>query len=163
MRTFLIALITVVLLGGGWYWYSMQTPDAVNVNVENSDPFGSNTDTNIPPATTNTNTPGGTEISVDGSVSTGVTKEFAVTNSGMTFVQKALSVKKGDRVKITFTNTGGTHDFRIDGYNVGTKVLQTGQSETFEFVADKAGSFEYFCSVGQHRANGMVGTLTVTD
>lgn len=162
MRTFLILLVAVIVLGGGWYWYSMQTPDTVNVNIENSDPFGSNTDTNTSPANTGTNTPGGTEISVDGSVSTGAIKEFTVTNSGMTFVQKALSVKKGDRVKITFNNVGGTHDFRIEGYNVGTKVVQAGQSETFEFVADRADSFEYFCSVGNHRANGMKGTLTVT-
>ncbi|MEK7156101.1 MAG: plastocyanin/azurin family copper-binding protein [Patescibacteria group bacterium] len=153
MRTLFIAIALIIILGGGWYWYSQQTPDTMNVNVENNDPFGSNTDTN---------TPGGTEISVDGSVSTGAIKEFTVTNSGMTFVQKALSVKKGDRVKITFNNVGGTHDFRIEGYNVGTKVVQAGQSETFEFVADRAGSFEYFCSVGNHRANGMIGTLTVT-
>jgi len=29
------------------------------------------------------------------------------------------------------------------------------------FVADKAGEYEFYCSVGQHRANGMVGKLIV--
>ena len=30
-----------------------------------------------------------------------------------------------------------------------------------EFTVDKTGTFEYYCSVGQHRANGMVGNLIV--
>ncbi|MEN9561085.1 MAG: hypothetical protein RIQ56_358, partial [Candidatus Parcubacteria bacterium] len=58
---------------------------------------------------------------------------------------------------------GGTHDFRIEGYDVGTKVIQGSASETFEFVADKAGDFEFYCSVGSHRAMGMKGTFTVTE
>jgi len=156
MRTFMVLLVVIIILGGGWYWYSMQTPTDTNTDVTPSQ----NTDTAV-----NTDTSaasGGTTVNIDGSVTIGATKEFTVTNSGMTFATKAISIKKGDKVKITFTNTGGTHDFRIDGYNVGTKVLTVGQSETFEFTADKAGSFEYFCSVGNHRASGMVGTLTVT-
>jgi len=30
-----------------------------------------------------------------------------------------------------------------------------------EFTADTPGEFEYYCSVGQHRANGQVGKLIV--
>lgn len=29
------------------------------------------------------------------------------------------------------------------------------------FVADTLGTFEYYCSVGNHRAQGMVGNLVV--
>jgi hypothetical protein len=36
-----------------------------------------------------------------------------------------------------------------------------GASDVVEFTADKAGTFEYYCSVGNHRAMGMKGTLTV--
>ena len=74
-----------------------------------------------------------------------------------------MNVKKGDTVKITFKNTGGMHDLKIDGYTVGTKIIQGGAQETFQFVADKAGTFEYYCSVGTHRQMGMKGTLTVTE
>ena len=158
MQAFIAVLVAIILLGGGWYWYSsMQTPAATPTSDMNMD----TTPTNTNPST---DTSGGTQIGVDGSVnvSTGATKEITVTNAGLTFNPKTLSVKKGDRVKITFTNTGGTHNFRIDNYNVGTNVLNAGQSESFEFVADKAGTFEYFCSVGNHRAMGMKGTLTVT-
>ncbi len=72
-----------------------------------------------------------------------------------------MTVKKGDTVKITFKNSGGMHDWKIDEFSAGTKVLQVGQQETIQFVADKAGTFEYYCSVGQHRAMGMKGSLIV--
>lgn len=44
-----------------------------------------------------------------------------------------------------------------------TTQVNTGATTSVEFVADQVGNFEYYCSVGQHRANGMVGTLTVTE
>lgn len=166
----LIAVIVLIVLGGGYYWY---TQNQASTGTESaSDDFGMTVDQSNTDAmdNTGTNTSGntsdsaGTNVNVDvdvGATVTTGTKEFTVTNAGMTFTQKTLAVNKGDRVKITFQNTGGTHDFRVDGYNVGTKVISNGQSETFEFVADKAGSFEYYCSVGQHRQLGMKGTLTV--
>ncbi|KKT09719.1 MAG: Plastocyanin [candidate division WWE3 bacterium GW2011_GWB2_43_22] len=55
----------------------------------------------------------------------------------------------------------GTHDLRLDEFNVATKLLKAGETDTVEFTADKAGVFEYYCSVGEHRKMGMVGTLTV--
>lgn len=156
MRTFLTVLILVVLLGGGYYWYSQNTAAPMQDSVEN--PFGdTNTGTTIPEGAVME------DGTIDDSTPAATMKEITVSNSGMTFNPKTLSVKRGDRVKITFNNTGGTHDLRIDSYNVGTKVIQAGQSESFEFVADKAGSFEYYCSVGNHRAMGMKGTLTVTN
>lgn len=99
----------------------------------------------------------------DVSVSVGVStmKSFTVTGSNFAFIPSTIMVKKGDTVKITFKNTSGFHDLRVDGYNVGTKQMQAGNEETFSFVADKAGSFEYYCSVGTHRQMGMKGILTV--
>lgn len=149
MRTFLIILVAIVILGGGWYFYSMQAtpiPD-MNIDVTPQQPVDT---TPMQPATST------------GTSTQGALKEITVTSTGMAFNQKTLTVKKGDRVRITYQNGGGTHDLRIDGYNVGTKVINGGQSETFEFVADRSGTFEYYCSVGNHRAQGMKGTLTVT-
>ncbi len=89
-------------------------------------------------------------------------KEFTIDNDRLSFKPATLTVNKGDTVKITFRNTGGTHDLRIDEFSgAATKILSAGQTETITFVADKAGSFEYYCSVGSHRAQGMWGTLTV--
>ncbi len=74
-----------------------------------------------------------------------------------------MSVKKGDTVKITFVNSSGLHDLKIDEFNVATKQLAAGKEETVTFVASKTGTFEYYCSVGNHRAMGMKGTLTVSE
>ena len=88
-------------------------------------------------------------------------REFSVTGSPFKFDPKEIKVKKGDKVKITFKNASGTHSFVIDELNVKTAVLNAGAQESVEFTADKAGRFEYYCSVGNHKAMGMVGTLTV--
>jgi nitrite reductase (NO-forming) len=53
------------------------------------------------------------------------------------------------------------HTFVLDDFNVRTDILKSGSEETIEFGADKAGTFEYFCSVGDHRQKGMVGNLIV--
>jgi plastocyanin len=92
---------------------------------------------------------------------TGTVKEFTVTGSNFKFSPATIAVKKGDTVKVTFVNSAGMHDWKIDEFNAVTKVLQSGQQETVQFVADKTGSFEYYCSVGNHRQMGMKGMLTV--
>ena len=88
-------------------------------------------------------------------------KSFTVVGSNYAFVPNTLEVNKGDTVKITFTNSGGMHDFKIDEFKVATERLESGDSTTIQFVADKSGTFQYYCSVGTHRAMGMWGTLTV--
>lgn len=88
-------------------------------------------------------------------------KEFTVTGSGYKFNPPTLTVNKGDKVKITFKNSGGIHDFVIDEFGVKTKQLKAGEQEVVEFTTEKAGRFEYYCSVADHKAMGMVGTLVV--
>jgi len=88
-------------------------------------------------------------------------KSFTVLGSPFQFDVKEIRVKQGDTVRITFTNTEGFHDWVVDGFNARTKQLQAGQSETITFTADKTGTFEYYCSVGNHRELGMVGRLVV--
>lgn len=88
-------------------------------------------------------------------------KEFKIIGKNFSFEPSLITVAKGDRVKITFENSAGFHDFRIDAYGVATKQTQSPTTEVLEFTADKVGSFEYYCSVGTHRALGMKGTLKV--
>lgn len=88
-------------------------------------------------------------------------REFTVSGKNFSYDQNTITVKKGDRVKITFNNTGGFHNLVIDEYGVTTKTAQAPFSDTIEFTADKVGSFEYYCSVGSHRAQGMFGVLKV--
>lgn len=94
-------------------------------------------------------------------VVTTAVKEFTVTGQNFSFTPAMITVKKGDKVKITFQNVSGFHDFRIDEYGVATKQTKSPATEVLEFTADKAGSFEYYCSVGTHQSMGMKGTLRV--
>ena len=84
-----------------------------------------------------------------------------IDGSPFKFLPNTISAKVGDKIIITFRNMEGTHDLRLDEFNVATKLLKAGETDTVEFTADKAGVFEYYCSVGEHRKMGMVGTLTV--
>lgn len=67
----------------------------------------------------------------------------------------------GDTVRLTFKSSGGTHDLIIDELVVATNQIGDEEEEEVEFVADKAGTFEYYCSVANHRAMGMIGKLIV--
>jgi plastocyanin len=88
-------------------------------------------------------------------------KTFDVKGLNYSFDVKEIRVKLKDKVRINFTNTEGFHDFKIDELGVSTKVIKAGEMESVEFIANKVGVFDYFCSVGQHRANGMWGKIIV--
>jgi plastocyanin len=89
------------------------------------------------------------------------TKEFTVTASNFKYDVKFMKVKKGDTVKIIFKNSEGFHDFVLDEFDVATNQIGEEEEDEVEFVAEKVGTYEYYCSVGQHRKNGMVGKLVV--
>lgn len=73
-----------------------------------------------------------------------------------------IVVQQGDTVEVTLCVTGGNHDWVVEEFGAATEVISADdECSTVEFVADQAGEFEYFCSVGNHRAEGMVGLLTV--
>lgn len=88
---------------------------------------------------------------------------FTVTGSNFAFSPNTMTVKQGDVVQVTFKNGDGFHDFVIDELGVNSGRIKDGEEATVTFTASKVGSFEYYCSVGEHRAMGMVGTLTVTE
>jgi len=73
-----------------------------------------------------------------------------------------LSIAEGDVVKVTFNNNGRIpHNWVLRGYNIATNTIAPGASDTVQFVADKSGEFEYYCSLRGHRERGMLGSLTV--
>jgi plastocyanin len=98
---------------------------------------------------------------VDVTDSDAAVKEITVTNEGFDFIPKEIRVNVGDTIRLTYENGGGFHDWVIDEFDAATRQFSGGQSETIEFVADRAGSFEFYCSVGNHRARGMWGNFIV--
>ncbi len=89
------------------------------------------------------------------------TKTVDIVGKSFSFSPSAISVKKGDPVHINFSDSDGFHDLVIDEYNVRTERINTGGQSSVDFIADKAGTFEYYCSVANHRERGMKGTFIV--
>lgn len=93
-------------------------------------------------------------------------KTFKITAENYKFVMDGVDnpdirVKQGDRVRIELTITDGLHDWGVDEFNAKTEKVNAGRSTSVEFTTDKKGTFEYYCSVMQHRQMGMKGNLTV--
>jgi len=92
-----------------------------------------------------------------------------VVSSGNFFYNpSSLTINVGDTVR--WTNAGGFHDVNattntITGQSFGNpeSFASTATSNNFlyEHVFTIAGTYNYDCSVGQHAANGMVGTVIV--
>lgn len=103
-----------------------------------------------------------TAMEEDDTMAEGEVQEFTIDGSNFSFTPNTMTVNEGDTVRITLVNDDNMpHDFVLDEFDARTEILNTGETETIEFVADEAGTFEYYCSVGNHRAMGMVGTLIV--
>lgn len=157
-----IALIVIVILAAGLFIYKNNHPGPLPMSsAEETDDAMGAMDEN---ATSTDNGPVMTrdEDATSTATSTASTKTFTVDGSNFKFVPSTITVKKGDTVRIVFNNTGGRHDWRVDELNAATRVIGSGESQTIEFAANKVGSFEYYCSVGEHRQMGMRGILVVT-
>jgi heme/copper-type cytochrome/quinol oxidase subunit 2 len=91
----------------------------------------------------------------------GQVREFTIRGEHHAFSPARIEVQKDDLVKITFTAVDIPHSFTIDEYRI-AKRAGAGQSVTFEFRADQAGTFRFYCSLTQdERCRGMHGTLVV--
>ncbi len=90
-------------------------------------------------------------------------QEMTIIAKNFSYSQKEIRVKAGEKVTLTLQNDEGFHDLRIDELNAATEVIKAGESETIEFTPVEAGEYEYYCSVGEHRAMGMAGKLIVEE
>jgi nitrous-oxide reductase len=65
------------------------------------------------------------------------------------FTPDVVRVKKGQRVVWRLTNVEGSintmHGFALGGYNV-SLTLEPGKMEEFEFIADREGTFPFYCT-----------------
>jgi cytochrome c oxidase subunit 2 len=83
--------------------------------------------------------------------------EINVNAKDFEYDKKVITVKKGDKVKITLHSDDGGHGLAIPAYNV--NIQGNGSAE---FTANKSGTFEFHCSVmcGSGHSN-MTGKLIV--
>lgn len=159
-------VIIVLLIAGVAYWLMKDQAEAPLDDISNIEVKTIDVDNTIPVTQTEeqpttmekpeTNAP---DVTVPASVN--INKSFNIISTNFSFSEKEIRVSKGDKVKISLLNNEGYHDLRIDEFKVKSIQIGEGDSTTVEFTADKVGMFEYYCSVGNHRAMGMAGKLIV--
>jgi plastocyanin len=90
--------------------------------------------------------------------------DFEITASHLAFSPDVLEVEAGQTVTVRVTSEDEMHDFVIDELDVDSGFIGAGDSAVVEITvpADASGQeYEFYCSVSNHRALGMVGTLRV--
>lgn len=88
-------------------------------------------------------------------------KEFEMTARQWEFQPSAITVQKGDRVKLRITSVDVSHGFKLPEFGVDER-LEPGRQLNVDFIADKAGTFTFFCNVLCGSGHGeMRGTLVV--
>lgn len=107
---------------------------------------------------------GGTTSGSSPTTSTGanVSKVIEVSGVKYSFSPSTITVKKGERVKVDFTNVGRVpHNLRIPSLGVGTRAISGGGSSSFIFTAPESGSFpvRIECTLPGHAERGMVGQV----
>lgn len=159
----LIALLLAiaVLVGGGYYLMYMNKPaPAPDLKVETAK------DVNSQPSSQNTTGINTAKSETPPVVVSETAKKDHIVAINMEagsfyFKPDKISVKVGDTVKITFKAVDMMHNFYLDEFGIRGPDVKSGSTETLEFMADKSGTFQFYCNVGSHRAKGQTGTLTV--
>jgi nitrite reductase (NO-forming) len=175
MKPLYIAIIAIIIAGGTW-WYLISNEEAPTADEEIPTTEDTDTESTIE-EDEQIDVETETSISTEQGASVGETDtgmEFPIIDetdaqpivievrgSNFEFDVTEIRVKEGDTVQINFESADGFHDWVVDEFDAATAQVRPGTPATVTFVADKAGSFEYYCSVGNHRERGMVGTLVV--
>jgi heme/copper-type cytochrome/quinol oxidase subunit 2 len=88
-------------------------------------------------------------------------REFTIVAKNYDFSPDRVEVTQDDLVKITLRSDDEAHSFTIDGYRI-MKRVPAGGSTTFEFRADKPGTFPFYCGMTNAEGHrGMKGQLVV--
>ncbi len=90
-------------------------------------------------------------------------KTFSLVAKQWAFEPGTVTVTKGDTVHLIITSKDVTHGFKIQEYGINEKI-NPGKKTEIEFVADKVGTFSFFCSVPCGKGHtGMSGQLIVEE
>ena len=101
---------------------------------------------------------GGSEVSADRTVTISG-------GPGIEYNTSEVNVEAGETVRFIYTHEGGRHDLVLEenGQRVaGTEVLTTeGATGSFTYTFEEGGNYQFYCSVGTHRAQGMEGNIVL--
>ena len=124
------AVVVGILLLGGYVLFANKGAGSTTQALPTSTPQVTQKTT----MTTPTNSP------VVGDV-----KEFTMTAKKFEFSPASITVKEGDKVKLTINSLDVPHGFSIDELDI-KKDLPVGTT-TVEFTASKKGTFRFYCSL----------------
>ncbi len=170
MNNILLVVIVLVLGFGGWYVFTMDnTDEAATMNESESNPTTSaEVDADMDMDDMNDmDMEAESSAEVDGAavdmtdMEVGEEIVIDVKGTNYAFDVDEIRVKEGDTVTINFESADGFHDWVLDEFEAATAQVRPGTPTSVTFVAERAGTYEYYCSVGSHRAQGMVGKLIV--
>src|SRR5438045_184326 len=114
----IIIIIVLLLLVGGFFGYKAMMPAANQTPVvsENTTPSPAMTESPM----MNTTMESSQSASESAMTGAGQVREVTVEGSSFKFAPNQITVNKGDKVKVTFKNVGGVHDFVLPDFNVKT-------------------------------------------
>jgi cytochrome c oxidase subunit 2 len=88
-------------------------------------------------------------------------REFTIVAKDFQYSPTRIEVTQDDLVKLTVHSEDIAHSFTIDEYRISKRVL-AGGSTTFEFQADRPGTFAFYCALtGEPGHKMMHGQLVV--
>jgi heme/copper-type cytochrome/quinol oxidase subunit 2 len=73
-------------------------------------------------------------------------REFTIVAKDFHYTPTRIEVAQDDLVKLTVRSEDIAHSFTIDEYRI-AKRIPAGGSTTFEFQADRAGTFSLYCGL----------------
>ena len=88
-------------------------------------------------------------------------REFTIVAKDFRYTPARIEVTQDDLVKLTVRSEDIAHSFTIDEYRI-VKRVPAGGSTTFEFRADRAGTFPFYCNLTSEAGHQMMhGELVV--
>jgi cytochrome c oxidase subunit 2 len=106
---------------------------------------------------------GAAGVGAPGDVPLSPPRAFEMTASRFRFEPETVEVTEGERVRLILRSTDTEHGFSVKKLNLKVAVPKTGEPITVEFVADKAGTYEFKCSEYCGSGHGrMKGRIVVT-
>lgn len=87
-----------------------------------------------------------------------VKKEATSKTDNTVDVNPEIKIKKGQLVAIHYISkdTDSKHDLNVDEFNVHTQDLWYFETYTSTFLADKTGTFRYYCSLHPEMAGNII-------
>ena len=84
--------------------------------------------------------------SPSGAQESGALREFTLQARKYAFTPGLIDVRQDDLVRVTLRAEDIPHSFTVDAYRI-AKRAAAGQTVTFEFRADRPGTFPFYCNL----------------